>query len=156
VRAVLLTSVGLHIWAAWSLTLTSWKARPVAYKVVTPDASTYASRTMRWSGVLLLAFLGYHLLHLTVGSAHPDFIPGDAYHNLVVGLQHAPAAIFYLVAMLALGLHLFHGASSMLQTLGLNHARWNPLRNAVSAGLAVIVVAGNLSFPASILAGLVS
>ena len=72
-RGVLLGSVGLHIWAAWSLTRTNWSARPVSYKVVTPDASTYASRTMRWSGPILLLFIVYHLLHFTTGSVHPSF-----------------------------------------------------------------------------------
>jgi succinate dehydrogenase / fumarate reductase, cytochrome b subunit len=155
-RAVLLVAVVAHIKSAWSLARINAAARPIAYQKTSPRESTYASRTMRWSGVLVLAFIIYHLLHLTIGSAHPDFIPGDAYHNVVVGLQQAPAAIFYIIAMIALGMHLFHGASSMLQTLGLNHARYNRLRNVLSAGLAMVVVVGNLSFPATILAGLVS
>ena len=154
-RVVLLSAAAGHLWAMWSLTATNWAARPVAYKVVTHRASTYASRAMRWSGVLILAFVIFHLLHLTTGSVHPTFIKGDAFHNVVTGLKVAPVGIFYLIANLALGMHLFHGASSMLQTLGLNHARYNALRNTVSTGIAMVVVAGNLSFPVSVLAGLV-
>jgi succinate dehydrogenase / fumarate reductase cytochrome b subunit len=154
-RLVLLGATAGHLWAMTSLTLVNNAARPVPYKQVTHRASTYASRAMRWSGVLLLAFVLFHLLHLTTGNVHPQFVPGDAFHNLTVGLKVAPVAFFYLLANLALGMHLFHGASSMLQTLGLNHARYNALRNTVSTGVALVVVVGNLSFPVSILAGLV-
>ena len=155
-RAVLLASVVLHIWAAYSLTLMNRAARPVGYREWKARESTYASRTMRWSGVLLLAFIIYHLLHFTTGTLHPDFVPGDVYHNVIVGLRQAPAAIFYIISMVALGFHLYHGAWSMLQTLGLNHPRWNKLRFAISVGLAAAVVVGNLSFPATILAGILS
>jgi succinate dehydrogenase / fumarate reductase cytochrome b subunit len=111
---------------------------------------------MRWSGVLLLAFIIYHLLHFTTGTLHPDFVPGDVYHNVIVGLRQAPAAVFYIISMVALGFHLYHGSWSMLQTLGLNHPRWNKLRFTVSVALAAAVVVGNLSFPATILAGILS
>jgi succinate dehydrogenase / fumarate reductase cytochrome b subunit len=152
-RAVLLGSVGLHIWAAWSLTRTNWSARPVAYKVVTPDASTYASRTMRWSGPILLLFIVYHLLHFTVGSVHPNFVEGDVYRNVIVGFQVWPATLFYVIAMLALGLHLRHGVWSMLQTVGASHPRWNRRRNAAATVFTVIIVLGFLSVPLAVLAG---
>jgi succinate dehydrogenase / fumarate reductase cytochrome b subunit len=155
-RAVLLASVVLHIWAAYSLTVMNRAARPVGYREWKARESTYASRTMRWSGVLLLAFIIYHLLHFTTGTLHPDFVPGDVYHNVIVGLRQTPAAIFYIISMVALGFHLYHGSWSMLQTLGLNHPRWNKLRFAVSVALAAAVVVGNLSFPATILAGILS
>jgi succinate dehydrogenase / fumarate reductase cytochrome b subunit len=155
-RSVLLLAVGLHIWAMASLTLQNQSARPIGYRQQSWRESTYASRAMRWSGVLLLAFVIYHLLHLTTGDAHPNFRPGDVHHNLITGLRVVPAAIFYIVGMLALGMHLFHGAWSMLQTLGLNHPRYNKLRFAVSVGLAGVVVIGNLSFPAAVLAGILS
>jgi succinate dehydrogenase / fumarate reductase cytochrome b subunit len=155
-RAVLLVSVVLHIWAAYSLTVMNRAARLVGYREWKARESTYASRTMRWSGVLLLAFIIYHLLHFTTGTLHPDFVPGDVYHNVIVGLRQAPAAIFYIISMVALGFHLYHGSWSMLQTLGLNHPRWNKLRFAVSVALAAAVVVGNLSFPATILAGILS
>jgi succinate dehydrogenase / fumarate reductase, cytochrome b subunit len=153
-RAVLLTAVPLHIWAMAALTVTNRKARPVAYRRWKARTSTYASRTMRWSGVFLLAFIIFHLLHLTTGDVHPDFIPGDVYHNLIIGFQVVPVAIIYLVATLLLALHLFHGSWSMLQTVGLSHPRYDRARNVLCIGLAALVVVGNLSFPIAVLTGL--
>jgi succinate dehydrogenase / fumarate reductase cytochrome b subunit len=152
-RAVLLASVGLHIWAAWSLTVTNWKARPVSYKVVTPDASTYASRTMRWSGPILFLFIVYHLLHFTVGSVHPAFVEGDVYRNVIVGFSVWPVAVAYLIAMAALALHLRHGAWSMLQTLGASHPRWDRARNLTATVFTVIVFLGFISVPLAVMAG---
>ena len=152
-RSVLLGSVSLHIWAAWSLTRTSWKARPVPYKVVAPDASTYASRTMRWSGPILFLFIVYHLLHFTVGSVHPAFIQGDIYRNVIVGFSFWPVAAAYVLAILALGLHLRHGAWSMLQTLGASHPRWDGARNLAATAFTAIIVLGFISVPLAVLAG---
>jgi succinate dehydrogenase / fumarate reductase cytochrome b subunit len=153
-RAVLLTAVLLHIWAMTALTLANRRARGVGYREWKARESTYASRTMRWSGVFLLAFIVFHLLHFTTGDLHPDFIPGDVYHNVITGFQVVPVAILYILATLALALHLFHGGWSMLQTLGLNHPRYNRLRNMVCMGLTTLVVIGNLSFPVAVLTGL--
>jgi succinate dehydrogenase / fumarate reductase, cytochrome b subunit len=153
-RAVLLAAVLLHIWAMTALTLANRRARNVGYREWKARESTYASRTMRWSGVFLLAFIIFHLLHFTTGDFHPDFIPGDVYHNVITGFQVVPIAILYILATLVLGLHLFHGAWSMLQTLGLNHPRYNRVRNVVCIGLAALVVIGNLSFPVAVLTGL--
>ena len=152
-RAVLLVAVVLHICAAWSLTRTNWKARPVPYKVVTPDASTYASRTMRWSGPILALFIGYHLLHFTVGTVHPAFVEGNVYRNVIVGFSVWPVSLFYVIAMLALGLHLRHGAWSMLQTLGASHPRWDRVRNLSATVFTVIIVLGFVSVPLAVLAG---
>ncbi len=152
-RAVLLGSVALHIWAAASLTRTSLKARPVPYKVVTPDASTYASRTMRWSGPIVFLFIVYHLLHFTVGSVHPAFVEGEIYRNVIVGFSFWPVAVAYVIAILALCLHLRHGAWSMLQTLGASHPRWDHLRNSEATLLSVIIVLGFISVPLAVLAG---
>jgi succinate dehydrogenase / fumarate reductase, cytochrome b subunit len=154
-RAVLLAAVLLHIWAMTALTLANRRARGVAYREWKARESTYASRTMRWSGVFLLAFIIFHLLHFTTGDVHPDFIPGDVYHNVISGFQVVPVAILYILATLALALHLFHGSWSMLQTLGLNHPRYNRLRNTICVGLAALVVIGNLSFPVAVLTGLI-
>jgi succinate dehydrogenase / fumarate reductase cytochrome b subunit len=153
VRTVLLASVILHIAAAWSLTRTNLAARPVAYRVVTPDASTYASRTMRWSGPILALFIVYHLLHFTVGNAHPAFVEGDVYRNVIVGFSVWPVALLYIAAMLALGLHLRHGVGSMLQSLGASHPRWNSARDRAATALTVIVVLGFISVPLAVLAG---
>jgi len=152
-RAVLILAALLHVWAAVSLTLSNVTARAVGYREWQARESTYASRTMVWSGPLLLAFLIYHLAHFTTGAAHPEFVPGDVYRNVVVGFQNPFASAFYILAMLALGLHMYHGFWSMLQTLGLSHPRWNRVRRGVSAVLAFGVVAGNISIPLAVLLG---
>ena len=152
-RMVLLVAVMAHLAAAWSLTRTSWKARPIPYKVVTPNASTYASRTMRWSGPIVGLFIIYHLLHFTVGAVHPAFVDGEVYRNVIVGFSVWPVSLFYVIAMLALGLHLRHGAWSMLQTLGASHPRWDGVRNLAATVFTVIIVLGFISVPLAVLAG---
>ena len=154
-RGLLLAAVILHVWAALSLTIDNRKARPVGYRQRQWEESTYASRTMVWSGPILALFIVYHLLHLTTGNLHPNFVEGDVYHNFVAGFRVVPASLFYIVAMLCLGLHLFHGAWSMLQTLGLSHPRWNPLRYTVAGTLTAVVVLGNISFPVAVLLGII-
>jgi succinate dehydrogenase / fumarate reductase, cytochrome b subunit len=155
-RLTLIGCVALHVWAATSLTLANLRARPVGYCEQQDVASTYASRTMVWSGPLLGLFVGYHLAHLTLGVALPhEFAAGDVFRNVVSGFQHWPVAAFYVVAMLALGLHLYHGVWSMLQSLGLNHPRINRLRKIVAAILAVLIAGGNCSIPVAILLGIV-
>lgn len=154
-RAVLLLSVGLHIWSAAGLWQKNRSARPIRYKMFAPRASSFASRTMYWSGPLLALFIIYHLLHFTLGTVHPDFRPGDVYRNVVVGFQQPAAAVFYIVAMLALGLHLYHGVWSLLHTLGLAHPRWNPLRHTLATFFAAAVVIGNISFPVAVLTGFI-
>jgi len=155
VRAIMLVAVVLHIWAAWSLTLESRRARPQGYGEQEWKESTYASRTMRWSGVILLLFVIYHLLHLTTGTVHPSFVHGDIYHNFVTGFQNVPASIIYIIAMIALALHLRHGVWSMFQTLGVSHPRYITLAHALAWLTAVVVLAGNLSFPILVLAGVI-
>jgi succinate dehydrogenase / fumarate reductase cytochrome b subunit len=155
VRAVLLAAVSLHIWSATSLTLESRRARPIGYREMKWKESTYASRTMRWGGVILLLFVIYHLLHFTTGTAHPDFVEGDVYHNFVTGFRSVPVSLVYIFAMLALGLHLRHGVWSMFQTLGVSHPRYMQLVRAGAWIFAVLVVVGNISFPIAVLAGIV-
>lgn len=154
-RIGLLACLGLHLWSAISLTMANQAARPVGYRQWQADASTYASRTMRWSGPILLAFIVYHLLHFTVGSAHPDFRAGDVYHNVVVGFRSVPVAVAYIVAMVLLGLHLRHGIWSMTRTLGLSHPRYLRIAQHAATLLTAAVVAGNISFPVAVLLGLV-
>ena len=155
VRAALLLAVGLHIWDAWSLTRAGWKARPVGYRRMQHQASTYASRTMRWSGPILALFVIYHLLHLTVGSAHPSFEEERVYHNVVAGFSVWPASAFYVLAMLALGVHMYHGIWSMTQTVGWSHPRYDRWRRALATSITLAVVAGNISIPVAVLIGLV-
>ena len=152
-RLILLAAVILHIWSATSLTLTSRKARPVAYARVEWRESTYASRTMRWSGVLIFVFVIYHLMHFTFGNAHPSFIEGDVYHNFIAGFRSWPVSIAYIVAMVLLGLHLRHGFWSMFQTLGVSHPRYIAMAKAGAWIFALLIVVGNISFPLAVLAG---
>ena len=152
-RAVLLVAVILHIWSATSLTLTSRKARPVAYAQVEWRESTYASRTMRWSGVLIFAFVVYHLMHFTFGNAHPSFIEGDVYHNFIAGFRSVPVAVAYIIAMLLLGLHMRHGFWSMFQTLGVSHPRYIAIAKIGAWIFAAVIVLGNISFPLAVQLG---
>jgi len=154
-RAALLVAVTAHIASAYSLTRTSQVARPVGYRQLESRESTYASRTMRWGGVIILLFIVYHLMHFTFGNAHPNFVPGDVFHNFVTGFRSPVVSGFYIVAMLALGLHLYHGVWSMMQTLGLSHPRYDHLRHAFATLVAVAVVLGNVSFPVAVLTGFI-
>jgi succinate dehydrogenase / fumarate reductase cytochrome b subunit len=110
---------------------------------------------MRWGGVILLLFIIYHLLHFTTGTVHQSFIEGDVYHNFVAGFKVVPVSIFYILAMLALGLHLRHGVWSMFQTLGVSHPRYIRMAHVAAWIFAAIVVIGNISFPLAVLAGIV-
>ncbi|MBI4913554.1 MAG: succinate dehydrogenase cytochrome b subunit [Acidobacteria bacterium] len=154
-RGVMIAAAGLHGWAALSLSMDNWKARPVGYRAQQMKSATWASRTMRWSGVVLAAFIVYHLLHLTVGSAHPAFIKGNAYHNFVEGFRVPLASAFYIVAQLCLGLHMWHGVWSLTQTLGWVHPRYNKLRRGLASALTLLVVGVNISFPIAVLAGVI-
>lgn len=154
-RAVLLGCVGLHIWAAASLTIADRAARPTGYREWEPRESTFASRTMRWSGVFLLAFVIYHLLDLTFGVVNPHFVPGDVYHNVIASFRILPVSLFYIAAMLLLWMHLRHGVWSMLRTLGLAHPRYEALAQRAAAAFATLIVAGNISFPLAVLFGVI-
>ncbi|HEX6160816.1 MAG TPA: succinate dehydrogenase cytochrome b subunit, partial [Thermoanaerobaculia bacterium] len=157
-RLLLLVCVVLHIHAAWALTRMSSAARPVAYRTHEHVKASYASRTMRWGGVILLLFILYHLAHLTIGwdvAGEADFIRDDPYHNVVVGFRVWWVSALYIIANLALGLHLYHGVWSLFNSLGLNHRRFNAWRRHFATVFAVLVTAGNVSFPLAVLAGIV-
>jgi len=154
-RAVLLTCAVLHVWAATSLTLADRAARPVGYREWEARESTWASRTMRWSGVVILLFLVYHLLDLTFGAVNPAFEEGHVYHNVVASFRRVPVSMLYIAAMLLLWSHLRHGVWSMLRTLGLSHPRYEQIADRLAAVLATIVVVGNISFPLAVLFGVV-
>jgi succinate dehydrogenase / fumarate reductase, cytochrome b subunit len=149
-RVVLLVAVILHIHAATSLILLDRASRPVGYAKQEAQVSTLAARTIRLGGFALLFFIVYHILHFTTGTVHPQFIEGAAYHNLITGLQVPWVAAVYIVAMIALYGHLYHGAWSLFQTLGLNHPAWNGPRRAFAT---VIAVVGFLSIPVGVMLG---
>lgn len=157
VRLVLLASVVLHIVAAVQLTRLNWGSRSQRYAYPRKKSrdTSYASRTLRWGGVIITLFIVYHILHFTTGTVHSSYIHGDVYHNVVSGFQVWYVAAFYIAAMLALGLHLYHGVWSMFQTLGLNFGRRNRVFQGVSIITAAAVVLGNIAVPVAVLAGLV-
>jgi succinate dehydrogenase / fumarate reductase cytochrome b subunit len=158
IRAVLIACVLVHIIAAVQLWLRSRAARPVGYRKYEVNELVFsrASRTMLWGGLALGAFVVFHLLHLTTGTVHPDFVPGDAYHNFIRGFQSVPVSVAYILAMIPLGLHLYHGFWSMLQTLGANNDKYNHVRRPVAAVLALLVTLANISFPVAVLAGVLT
>lgn len=156
VRLGLLGAVALHVLAALQLTRMSHDARSEGYGRQESLVFSYASRTMRWGGIIILAFVVYHLLHFTTGTVHSDFRPGDAYHNLVVGFQNPWIVLSYIVAVGALGFHLHHGIWSTFQTLGLSHPKYNHLRRPLAAVLAVAVFVGFIAVPVAVMAGVIS
>jgi succinate dehydrogenase cytochrome b subunit len=154
-RVALLVSVFAHLWAALAVTRASWQARPVAYRRFETSETTYAARTMRWGGVIILCYVVYHLLDLTFGSANPSFIPGDVYHNLVASFARAPVSAAYVVAVIAVALHVYHGLWSALQTLGLNRPPTSGWRRGAAAAGAVLIAGGYIAIPVAVLAGVV-
>jgi succinate dehydrogenase / fumarate reductase cytochrome b subunit len=156
VRIVLIAAFVLHIHAAYSLTVMNRRARPVAYQSPRDYvAASFAARTMRWTGTIVILYLFFHLLDLTWGSANPDFRRGDPYNNVVRSFERPVVAIVYIVANLALGVHLFHGAWSMFQSLGINNPRYNLWRRRFAQGFATLIVVGNVSFPLAVMFGVV-
>ncbi|HUP64998.1 MAG TPA: succinate dehydrogenase cytochrome b subunit [Thermoanaerobaculia bacterium] len=153
-RIVLLIMVWLHIQAATQLTLMNRRARPVGYEKTKPEASDYAARTMRWSGVIILVYVIYHLLHLTTGDAHQNFIPGDVYHNVTIAFRQPLIAGIYIIANIMLGFHLYHGLWSLFQSMGWNHPTFNPWRRTLATAFSIIVVLGFISVPLAVMFGL--
>lgn len=155
-RLGLIGAIILHVHAAVTLTLQNKRARPVAYQSKRDYiAADYAGRTMRWSGIIVALFIIWHLFDLSWTGTGSTFIRGDAYGNVSRSLDRVPVALLYIVANLALGFHLFHGVWSLFQSLGWNNPRFNAWRRHIAIGFTTIVVAGNISFPIMVLAGVV-
>jgi succinate dehydrogenase / fumarate reductase, cytochrome b subunit len=153
VRIVLLAMVLLHIWSSVQLAARNISARPVGYRVKKAAGSSYASRTMYWSGPIILAFVIYHLLDFTFGNVNPHFEPGNVYGNVVASFHVIPVAAFYIIAMLLLCLHLYHGLWSMFQSLGIAHPRYTPMLRRGAAAVAILIAVGNISIPVAVLSG---
>ncbi len=149
----------VHIHAAYSLWLKNRGKRPEDYKSKRDYiAASFASRTMVWTGTIVLLFLAFHLADLTWGAepaATGEFFRGDVYSNVVASLSRWPVAALYIVANVALAFHIYHGAWSLFQTLGVNHPRFNLWRRWFAAGFAAVILVGNVSFPVMVLAGVV-
>jgi succinate dehydrogenase / fumarate reductase, cytochrome b subunit len=152
-RIILLVALIVHLVAVVQLTRRSNAARKHNYKKYDGLEFSYSSRTMLWGGILVLAYVIYHLMHLTFGNVHPNFVHGDVYNNFVVGFLSWPVSLAYIVAMIPLGLHLYHGFWSMLQTFGANNPKYNKVRRPIALSLSLFVVLLNISFPVAVLAG---
>ncbi len=152
-RISLLVAVGLHIIAAVQLANLQRAARPVGYHKRTPVGSSYASRTMYWSGPIIAFFVIYHLLHLTTGTAHPNYEYLNAYDNVVIGFSNPLVVLAYVIAMVLVCLHLNHGVWSMFQSIGFSHPRYTPRIKAFARTFSVLLVAGFLSVPVAVLLG---
>jgi succinate dehydrogenase / fumarate reductase cytochrome b subunit len=155
VRTVLLVSVVAHIVAATILARRARAARPVRYAHRRPVTTSYASRTMRWGGVIILLFVIYHILDLTTGTVNPNGVPGEVYDNVVADFSRWYITLAYTVAMIAVGLHVRHGAWSALQTLGRSSGPDQKRYKAVALVFAVVLTAGFLAVPFAVQFGLV-
>jgi len=162
-RVLLLASVLVHIWATLRFLKLRGDARPVAYDSKGAHGTTWAARTMYWTGPVIALFIVYHILHLTTGTLHPTYSKNvdaqdhsvDVYANLVEGFQRPLASGLYIAAMLAIAFHLSHGVWSMLQTVGVNRPNWEPALRCVAVLAGVLITAGFIAVPVAVLLGLV-
>ncbi len=155
-RIGLLGATVLHIHAAYSLTILNRQARAVKYQSPRDyEAANFASSTMRWTGIIVALFVLWHLADFTWGWVNPGYVRGDVYRNVDASLSRVPVAALYVVANIALGVHLYHGAWSLFQSMGWNRPRFNKWRRGFAIGFATLIVVGNVSFPIAVLAGIV-
>ena len=156
-RIVLIAAVVLHVIAAVQLTRQSRTARPIGYTKRESQVATISSRTMRWGGALLLVFIVFHILHFTTGTIRPAgiFSSEDVYANVVYSFRIWWVALFYVVAMIALGLHLFHGAWSSVRSIGVSPPSPQPLKRRISVVIAILVWAAFTAIPVAVFLGLV-
>ena len=155
-RIGLIAAFFLHIVSAAQLTRMNHRARPTKYQSPRDyAAANFASRTMRWTGVIVGLYLIFHLMDLTWGNANPNFVRGDTYANVIHSFKRVPVAIVYILANLALAVHIFHGAWSMFQSLGLNNPKWNRARRSFAIGFATLIGVANISFPLMVVTGVV-
>ena len=155
-RAIMGLALGLHVWAAVSLTQQNAAARPVAYAHGHVRQKTTAfARTMRISGVLLLVYIIGHVAHITLGLGIPDFEWGHPYETVVKAFQNPVVAVVYALANLGLMFHLYHAVFSSLKTLGFDHPQYEAPVKAASTGVALVISLVNISFPVAVLLGVV-
>lgn len=163
-RLGLIAAVLVHLHAAMSLTQLNRNARSVKYQSPRDyQIANFASRTMRWTGIIVALFVLWHLADLTWGFANNwavsagdgRFVRGDAYGNVVRSFERVPVSILYIVANIALGIHLFHGVWSLFQSMGWNNPKFNKWRRQLAVAFSTLIVVGNVSFPIAVLAGIV-
>ena len=157
-RIGLLAMFVVHIWSATVLTLRNWKARgKIRYEAKRQySAVNYANRTMRWGGTIILLFVIFHVADLTIGSANPEYVHGAVYNNVLYSFQRWYVALFYVIAQIALAFHIYHGAWSMFQSLGLSNPRYNDWRRWFAVAFALAILIGNSLIPISVQFGLLT
>jgi succinate dehydrogenase / fumarate reductase cytochrome b subunit len=157
-RIGLLLAFIFHVHSAYGLTRMNMQANAGAKYQDRRDyiAANFASRTMRWTGIIIGLYVLFHLADLTWGKMHAGtYVRGNVYYNTANSLQTWPIALIYIFANVALALHIYHGAWSMFQSLGINNPKYNKLRRSFASGLAGLILVGNLSFPILALAGVI-
>ena len=156
-RGIMLLAIALHILATVQLALRNKAARPVGYSRQQAINSSYASRTMYWSGPIVLAFIIFHLLQFTAGYVHPQatFVEGEVYANVVSGFKVWWVSLWYIFSMCLLGLHLSHGLWAMFQSVGLGHPRLTPMLKNAARATAALIVLGYISIPIAVLLGII-
>src|SRR5579885_3186785 len=155
VRLVLLAAVIWHILAATQLWLLNRSARPVGYSRKENVPTSYAARTMIWSGPILAGFVVFHILHLTTGDVLPaEYQELHPYHNLTAGFSHPWVSAVYIVCMLMLCTHLYHGLWSMFQSVGISHPRYTPWLKRFAKAFAIFICVGTISIPISVMTGI--
>jgi succinate dehydrogenase / fumarate reductase cytochrome b subunit len=155
-RIGLIAAFVIHIVSAAQLTRMNQKARPDKYKSPRDyAAANFASRSMRWTGIIVALFLVFHLLDLTWGKTGADWTRGEVYANIIHSFERWPVAIAYMAANIALGIHLYHGSWSLFQSLGWNNKKFNDWRRMFAIGFASIIVIGNVSMPLLVVTGVV-
>jgi succinate dehydrogenase / fumarate reductase cytochrome b subunit len=156
IRAVLLLSLILHVIASIQVSVASLKARPVGYADTKRIETSFAARTMIWSGPLIFFYVVYHLMMFTFLTTGPGYSETDVYRNEVLAFRVPAISAVYILAMLFLGLHLYHGTWSMLHTLGASSPKYRVLRRTVAPVVAILITAGYIAIPVAVLAGLLS
>ena len=154
-RTIVIVAALLHIRSSLQLAVLRSDARPVGYARKRSAGSTYASRTMYFSGPIVLVFVIYHLMQFTYGVGGTPYDEFDAYGNVIYGFRVPVVAAFYILAMVLLCLHLRHGLWSMFQTLGFYHPRYTPRVRLVASLAALLIFIGFVSIPVAVLAGVI-
>ncbi|RJP25330.1 MAG: succinate:quinone oxidoreductase [Candidatus Omnitrophota bacterium] len=163
IRFGLLVVFVVHIILSIQLTLENRSARPIKYRCEDTVQASLASRTMIWTGLLVLGFIILHILHFTMGVLQPEIFhemhtkePPDVYSIVVMGFQNIGFASFYILLMICLGFHVSHAIMSACETLGLNHSKYHPTVTKLSVILGWVIAVGYIVVPLSVLVGLVN
>lgn len=154
-RIILLAAITLHFVCTVQLTIRNRQSRPVGYEMQKSVQASRPSKFMIWSGLFLLFYIAFHIMHMTLGF-HPNFSHEDVYNNIVFGFQQVPVSVIYLLAMVSLGFHLHHGVSSLFQTLGLTHPMYDKRRKCISLATAWLIPLGYSLIPLAVLAGILT